>query len=339
MTGGRLLLHALGSLAFPGFGHGLTHQRGQMLVWSLLAIAATLAITVSVWFLPLVLAIRLASAADSLRFLRRHTGPGNATLAAIAVVIAALGLGYAKLALEAFRIPSSSMYPTLEIDDHIYVDKLTVRWRGIERGEVIVFDHPCSHVPYVKRVIAIGGDTVEVRCNVVHVNGAPLASALVFEKDTYQDYDEHADRWYSRECSRYQETHGSRTYEVFHDRERPVRERARDTIAASDRHDFPDTSRPFAPSCRHGDFYPDAPGARQPTGTLVRTKANARPCELQQHFVVPAGALFVMGDNRNNANDSRYWGLIATDAVLGRVVGIWMSSGERGRFKRFGAVD
>ena len=72
-----------------------------------------------------------------------------------------------------------------------------------------------------------------------------------------------------------------------------------------------------------------------------RSDVNAAACEPQAHYVVPPGSLFVMGDNRNNANDSRYWGAVSVDAVIGRTMGIWMSKppGDDGGLSRFGAIE
>src|SRR5258707_3606209 len=70
--------------------------------------------------------------------------------------------------VEAFSMPSSSMYPTLEIGDHVYIDKLTKTFRSWQRGDPIVFVYPCDPSrDYVKRIIGLPGDKVEVRCNVV----------------------------------------------------------------------------------------------------------------------------------------------------------------------------
>ena len=55
-------------------------------------------------------------------------------------------------------------------------------------------------------------------------------------------------------------------------------------------------------------------------------------CRPHMHFVVPADSLFVMGDNRNNSNDSRYWGVVPANLVVGRLIGIWLP------LNRFGAA-
>jgi signal peptidase I len=182
---------------------------------------------------------------------------------------------------------------------------------------------PCARVTYIKRVIALAGDTVEVRCNALYVNGARVAEQVIEPQASYRDYDEHDGKWFERRCSRYRETHGGHTYDVFHDEDRP--KRATD-MTTGDSRDFPQRDRMFAPSCHQSDYYEPKPGAtKQPIGKLVVTKQDAQPCEQQAHFVVPPNALFVMGDNRNNANDSRVWGAVSVDAVVGRAIGVYYS--------------
>src|SRR5258705_4783235 len=121
-----------------------------------------------------------------------------------------------------------------------------------------------------------------------------------------------------------------------------MRGRMGDKEQVADTHGFPKGDRMVAPGCQPGDFYgPKAGVKKQPLGTLVVTKPTASPCEQQAHFVVPANALFVMGDNRNNANDSRYWGAVSVDAVIGRAIGIWLTSppNREREWSRFGRVE
>lgn len=320
----------IASFLFPGLGQGLATHRLRMVVWMVAVLASMLLIVVSVWFVPLSLLLRVGCAVDASWCLRRAAHQKHYVNAAIALVVGAVGFGCVKLAIEGFKIPSSSMYPTLIIGDHVFVDKLSVKWRAPERGEVVVFTQPCSLRTFVKRVIARGGDTIEVRCSQVYVNGQPATSTLVAPSASYRDRDENG--WVARKTSRYRETVGGRAYDTFHAPERPTRP---DAAAHGD---FP--SRMFAPSCTQGSgFFDQKPGApTQPTGRIVETKPAASPCEMQLHFEVPAGTLFMMGDNRNNANDSRYWGVVREDAVIGRVTGIWMSDGIEGGWSRFGAI-
>src|SRR6185503_16013706 len=107
--------------------------------------------------------------------------------------------------------------PTLEIGDHLFVNKFIygiripytnvkfLQLRGPHRGEVIVFQYPCDpDRDYIKRVIALAGDTVEVRCNVVYVNGQPIPSKVIEgHRCEYNDHDETTDKWSLKQCSRY----------------------------------------------------------------------------------------------------------------------------------------
>src|ERR1700759_2247167 len=99
----------------------------------------------------------------------------------------ATALALRAFVVEAFKIPSSSMYPTLEINDHIFVNKfiygVRIPWtttklfalRGPPRGEVIVFIYPCDpDRDYIKRVVATAGQTVETRCGVLYVDGVAV---------------------------------------------------------------------------------------------------------------------------------------------------------------------
>ena len=78
--------------------------------------------------------------------------------------------------VQSFNIPSGAMIPTLQIGDHIYADKSIQRgWTNPERGEVIVFKFPEDETKdFIKRVIGMPGDIVEIRNKQVFINGAPF---------------------------------------------------------------------------------------------------------------------------------------------------------------------
>src|SRR4026209_2212625 len=89
--------------------------------------------------------------------------------------------------VQAFKIPSGSMIPTLQIGDHILVNKLSygvrvpflehylVSFGTPQRGDVIVFIFPEDRSKdFIKRVIGVAGDTVEVRAKRVFINGKPI---------------------------------------------------------------------------------------------------------------------------------------------------------------------
>jgi signal peptidase I len=235
--------------------------------------------------------------------------------------------------VESFKVPSSSMYPTLEIGDHVFVR----RGAATHRGDLIAFKYPCDPSrDYIKRTIALGGDTVEVRCNVVYVNSAAVPSKLVAESGTYDEHDERTDQWFPRTVSRYRETLGDATYDIFDEIDRPAADKQPIRAQGSIR-DFPMRMNPAPPSC--ADVY-DGP-AIPALGRIVETKheAEASACEPQLHYVVPPDHVFVMGDNRANSNDSRVWGSVPIDAVRGRVVGIWWTNRPGASIRsRFGSV-
>jgi signal peptidase I len=273
-----------------------------------------------------------------------------------AAVLIALALR--AFVIEAFKIPSSSMYPTLEIGDHIFVNKfiygVRIPWtrtkffelRGPERGEVIVFIYPCDpDRDYIKRVVALAGDTVEVRCNVVWVNGVAAPSDLVAgpakltnddpqqcvgDGCCYEDYEENTGRWYSKLCSLYRETVNGEKYETYHNEDRPAHERLwqEGKLGTGDLRDFPMRDHPFPPSCADARDDANKQSAQpQVKGKLVETKpeGTAKACEPQYHYVVPPGHVFVMGDNRNNSNDSRVWGAVPIENIKGKALFIWLS--------------
>jgi signal peptidase I len=155
---------------------------------------------------------------------------------------------------QAFQIPSGSMEPTLLVGDHLLVNKFVygirlpffhTRWPARntpDRGDVIVFVYPVDRSKdFIKRVIALGGDTVEIINKRVFVNGE-------------ERVDPHA-HFYSP------------------------------------------------------DIYPPDAGPRD----------NMPPVK------VPAGSLFVMGDNRDFSYDSRFWGFVPMQDVVGKASIIYYS--------------
>jgi signal peptidase I len=84
-----------------------------------------------------------------------------------------------------YRVEQQSMERTLEPDQYVLVDKLTPRFDAYKRGDIVVFNPPPDWVqsagtPFIKRVIGIARDTVEVRNGKVYVNGVALVEPYVF---------------------------------------------------------------------------------------------------------------------------------------------------------------
>jgi signal peptidase I len=89
--------------------------------------------------------------------------------------------------LQISRVEGISMEPTLHGGEYTLINKLTYRWRVPERGDVIVFRSPIDpQADYIKRVIAVPGETVEVKDRTVFVNGNPLKEAY---EECAPDYD------------------------------------------------------------------------------------------------------------------------------------------------------
>jgi signal peptidase I len=162
--------------------------------------------------------------------------------------------------VQAFQIPTGSMESTLLVGDFLLVNKMVysdsgsgleraiLPRRDIRRQDIVVFRYPKDLTKdFVKRVIALEGETIEIKDKQVLVNGQPLEEKYkvhndrqVFSKDAYYRYD--------------------------------------DTIRDN-----------FGP------------------------------------IVVPAGHCFVMGDNRDNSQDSRYWGFLPRDNIKGKPWMIYFS--------------
>ena len=138
-----------------------------------------------------------------------------------------------------YRVEQMSMETTLEPDQYVLVDKLTPRWDTYKRGDIVVFtpppgwQSPTAATPYIKRVIGVGDDTVEIRDGKVYVNEVELDEPYIFK---------------------------------------------------------------------------DENGQPQETEDVLQTG----------HWVVPKGELFLMGDHRGSSADSREFGTVAIDKVIGR---------------------
>jgi signal peptidase I len=86
-----------------------------------------------------------------------------------------------------FRVEQGSMETTLLPDQYVLVDKLTPRWAPYERGDIVVFDPPDtftgeSDAPYIKRVIGLPGDRVDLQDGHVLVNGFQIDEPYVFRR-------------------------------------------------------------------------------------------------------------------------------------------------------------
>jgi signal peptidase I len=131
--------------------------------------------------------------------------------------------------IEPYRIPSGSMLPTLEIGDQVFVNKFVygVRIpymnvvpfqiiRPPARGDVIVFNNPVNtDVDFIKRVVGIPGDRVEIINEVVHINGVPQARRLVSGEFIVHNQDQRTSQWEDEEVRLYEESLGGVPHSVL----------------------------------------------------------------------------------------------------------------------------
>jgi signal peptidase I len=173
--------------------------------------------------------------------------------------------------VRAYIQPTPGMSPSLEYGDHVVASHV---WDKLERGEVILFDYPMDPSKvYVKRLIGLPEDTVEIRDGRLILNGSPV--------DTRP-----TDAPCEPRCSIFQERLDGNVYSVMHG-----------NMGA------PPESQTFGPER------------------------------------IPKGHLFVLGDNRDNSADSRYWGYVPIELVRGKPKFIYWSSDENGiRWNRINRV-
>jgi signal peptidase I len=169
---------------------------------------------------------------DHLSFARKSTLREYAESIGVAVTVALLLRAFV---VEAFQIPSGSMIPTLEVGDHIFVSKfsygLSIPFTDVKimqygepaRGDVIVFKYPLDKsIDYIKRVVALPGDTVEVRQGDLFVNGEHVARERVPGQCRYDNDGDHdtpprsAQRFIdAHDCEKWIETLGRKQHEMI----------------------------------------------------------------------------------------------------------------------------
>jgi signal peptidase I len=226
--------------------------------------------------------------------------PGTVDYARSFFPVALVVLALRSFVFEPFRIPSDSMMPTLLDGDFIVVNKyayglrLPVLNRKIvatgepQRGDVVVFRYPVDpSINFIKRLVGLPGDHVEVRNNRIVINGKPVP----FSVDGKYD-----DGCY-RNMSLAQEQLGAHQHQAIFC---PVAIDRSPVLSACNRSGL----RGYV--C--GDE--DAPGA-------LRTEAWSGE--------VPPGHYLMMGDNRDNSDDGRRWGFVPEENLVGKATRIWFN--------------
>jgi len=101
------------------------------------------------------------------------------------VLTVVIFLGIQTFVAQPFKVEGASMETTVMPDQYVLIDKLTTRWTAYARGDIVVLDPPLQFVgsngePFIKRVIGLPGDHVELRDGKVYVNGTVLDEPYVF---------------------------------------------------------------------------------------------------------------------------------------------------------------
>lgn len=198
------------------------------------------------------------------------------------LVAAVLAVIVRSFIVTAYKVPTGSMQPTLKPGDFIFATRfdygLHLPWSDKvalqslpERGDVVVFSYPSQpQVNYVKRVVGLPGDTVELKQGELVVNG---------EKFVYEDISE----------ARSGDNPNSAIFKI-------LEEKSKITSAIS----------------------------------IIREKSKTSPSF--GPLTVPANEIFLLGDNRDASDDSRYWGTVPTVHIFGKVRRIWLSLDSQSRW-------
>jgi len=200
--------------------------------------------------------------------------------------------------VEAFKIPSGSMIPTLMIGDHIFVNKFTFGLRipftktkivtfGMpQRGQPIVFMYPLDESKdFIKRVVGLPGDRIQTKGDEVDVNGTPL------ERQAIQVEPEMNSAGHLLKI---------------------IPEAVADQAGVQ--------TVPAFRGWQEYSYYFEKLG-----DVTHLVQFDSRPSYADAEFDVPPGHLFVMGDNRDNSADSREWGFVPLENVKGSAMFVWLS--------------
>jgi len=195
------------------------------------------------------------------------------------LVAAVIALFIRQFGVEAFKIPSGSMKPTLTIGDHLLVNKFIYGpripftdsrifiWKEPKRGEVIVFKYPEDESKdFIKRVVGVPGDKIEIKRGVLFINDQPVKVVVTGE---HIFGDQRGGEYGDIKATLLEEQLGSVKHAIQY---------LRDQSAYN-----------FGP------------------------------------VLVPKESVFVMGDNRDNSQDSRFWGFVKYNKILGSALIIYWS--------------
>jgi len=232
--------------------------------------------------------------------------PGTVDYARSFFPVALVVLVLRSFIFEPFRIPSDSMMPTLLDGDFIIVNKYTYGLRlpvlnrkvvpigEPQRGDVVVFRYPRDpSVNYIKRLVGLPGDHVEVRSDRITINGQPVPFKVIspYNDGCYinmQLAEEHLGT----------HVHQSMLCPV------PL---------------FPSSITPAG--CNRSESRGYYCGGENGAAADALAAGEGPTFET----TVPPGSYFMMGDNRDNSEDGRVWGFVPEDNLVGKATRIWFN--------------
>jgi signal peptidase I len=232
---------------------------------------------------------------------------------------------------EAFTIPTGSMIPTLAVGDYIFINKLAyglwnpyagqtnTRWSSPKRGDVIVFDYPCEDKDYIKRVMAIEGDSVEVTDQgFARINGRWSQEDMIGQFDEYSYYERHQNPNFTEYKVHIDHSEDEERLEFSVLRYHRLKESKVDEEAPA--FDWSTRARVF-----NERPFKKSETAKPPHFVCLPDGITLNASPYSFPWKVPKGHVFVMGDNRDNSYDSRFWGFVPIERIKGRASFIWLS--------------
>ena len=241
--------------------------------------------------------------------------PGTVDYARSFFPVAVIVLLVRAFIFEPFRIPSDSMMPTLLDGDFIVVNKYSYGLRlpivnrkivetgSPQRGDVVVFRHPPHpEVNFIKRLVGLPGDRIEVRGDHLIINGEAIAQTEI------SDYTDGC--YVGLRLS--VETLGEHTHKVMSCH-------SEIQLLGTNNFGFSGSSGPL-PSC-------DRKTVRSESGGWICKESGTADTDNGNYTfgIVPSGFYIMIGDNRDNSLDSRSWGMVPEANLVGKATRIWLN--------------
>lgn len=234
--------------------------------------------------------------------------------------------------VQAFLIPSGSMWPTLHINDFIVANKAIYRYTDPKANDIVVFRPPKIavnqdqldakgevKVDFIKRCIGTPGDVIELRKGVLYRNGQPDPIDL-----KHKHYSDCQDKPRPPECVNFVDISPTKLDTMTKASFKLVKYQGR--IIPLNYTDFDGNS--MVPSAGYGEE--EAP-YYVASAFQLQDQSIARELEKLPPEPLPAGYYLMMGDNRNGSFDSRGWGLVPRESIIGRAEIIWLPLDRIGR--------